>query len=449
MGPGSMNDFGIERTANRAVAKSEELHERAKRVMPGGNTRTTVFREPYPTYAVRGMGEVIVDVDGVQRVDFLNNYTSLIHGHADPDVVAAVTDQLHQGSSFGLPTPHEIDLAEVIAERVPSVEQVRFTNSGTEAVMSALQAARAYTGRPRIAKFEGAYHGNYDFAGVSTTIPDDHRNLDLPVATAYGEGTPASILENVLVLRYNDAHMAEEQLERHSDELAAVLVDPMPWRMGLIQGTGEFLNRLRELTKRHGIVLIFDEVITLRVGPGGVQREIGIVPDLTTMGKIIGGGFPVGAFGGSAEVMQVFDPRGGKPRVPHGGTFSANPITMRAGLVTMQKLTPDMFDHLNHLGAYIRANLAEALQEAGINGQVTGLGSLFGVHFHARPLDDYWSWYGNADERSFRGDVYQNLLDEGYMVAPAMTGCVSSLMTEDHANALVNAFSAALRKAIQ
>lgn len=440
-----MNDFDGGTSVNNAISHSESLYERAKRVMPGGNTRTTVFREPYPTYAMRGSGEHIYDVDGVERVDFLNNYTSLIHGHADPDVIAAVTDQLHSGSSFGLPTPHEIELAELIVDRVPSVEQVRFTNSGTEAVMSALQAARAYTGRPVIAKFEGAYHGNYDFAGVSTTIPEADRDRELPVPVAYGEGTPRAILDNVLVLRYNDLDMIEEQIASHADSLACVLVDPMPWRMGLISGATGFLERLRSLTSEYGIVLIFDEVITLRVGPGGVQSEIGVTPDLTTMGKIIGGGFPVGAVGGSAEVMQVFDPRGGKPRVPHGGTFSANPITMRAGLVTMQKLTPEVYANINHLGGYIRANLVEAFQEAGVAGQVTGQGSLFGVHFHNRPLHDYWSWYGEAEERSIRTNVYQHLLDNGFMVAPAMTGCVSTVMTQDHADALVDAFSNALR----
>jgi glutamate-1-semialdehyde 2,1-aminomutase len=443
-----MNDFDVDRTTSaQTSSRSESLYERAKRVMPGGNTRTTVFQEPYPTYALRGSGERVVDVDGVERVDFLNNYTSLIHGHADPDVVSAVTDQLHQGTSFGLPTPYEIELAELLAERIPSIEHVRFSNSGTEAVMSALQAARAYTGKPRIAKFEGSYHGNYDFAGVSTTIPESARELDLPPATAYGEGTPKEIVDNVLVLRYNNEDMAEAQIREHADSLACVLVDPMPWRMGLISGQSSFLQRLRDLTTELGIVLIFDEVITLRVGPGGLQGELGITPDLTTMGKIIGGGFPAGAVGGSAEVMQVFDPRGGKPRVPHGGTFSANPITMRAGLVTMQKLTPEVFDHIGHLGDYIRAHISETLSELGVPGQVTGRGSLFGVHFHDRPLVDYWSFYGESDDRAFRSKVYHGLLDNGFMVAPAMTGCVSTIMTQDHADAFIDGFSRAVQTA--
>lgn len=444
-----MNDFDANHHPTaQTSSQSEALYERAKRVMPGGNTRTTVFQEPYPTYALRGAGERVVDVDGVERVDFLNNYTSLIHGHADPDVISAVTDQLQQGTSFGLPTPHEIDLAELLAERIPSIEQVRFSNSGTEAVMSALQAARAYTGRPRIAKFEGSYHGNYDFAGVSTTIPESVKDLELPPAIAYGEGTPKEIVDNVLVLRYNDEQMAEEQIRAHADSLACVLVDPMPWRMGLISGNVSFLQRLRDLTRELGIVLIFDEVITLRVGPGGLQGDIGITPDLTTMGKIIGGGFPAGAVGGSAQIMQVFDPRGGKPRVPHGGTFSANPVTMRAGLVTMEKLTPEVFDHLSHLGAYIRANLAETLGELGVPGQVTGKGSLFGVHFHNRPLAGYWDFHGESNERKVRSAVYHELLNNGFMVAPAMTGCVSTIMSQDHADAFIDGFAQSVRSVI-
>lgn len=428
------------------LSASARLHEHARRVMPGGNTRTTVHFDPYPAYASRGQGAVVTDADGEERLDFLNNYTSLIHGHADPDINAAVIEQLQQGTAFGMPTAHEVELAELLAERIPSIEHVRFANSGTEAVMAAVQAARAYTGRPKIAKFEGSYHGSYDYAGVSTLAPQNVWDEPEPPSTAYYHGAPPAMLADVVVLRYNDADLAERLIERHKDELAAVLVDPMPFRLGLIPGQVAFLQRLRDLTSAYGIVLIFDEVITLRAAYGGFQSVVGVTPDLTTMAKIIGGGFPVGAVGGSAEVMAVFDPRGGSPRVPHGGTFSANPVTMVAGLTAMRKMTQEAFDRLEALGNYVREGLAEAMDGARLEGQVTGHGSLFGIHLHRRKLSDFRSSVGTPSEQARRSAIFDALLAHGAITSPALTGCLSTAMTETEANTLIDAFSAALRE---
>ncbi|HEX2281683.1 MAG TPA: aminotransferase class III-fold pyridoxal phosphate-dependent enzyme [Thermomicrobiales bacterium] len=235
-------------------------------------------------------------------------------------------------------------------------------------------------------------------------------------------------------------------IERHRDGLAAVLVDPMPFRLGLIPGQIEFLQRLRDLTRTHGIVLIFDEVITLRAAYGGLQSVIGVTPDLTTMAKIIGGGFPVGAVGGSAEVMAVFDPRGGSPKVPHGGTFSANPMTMVAGLTAMKKMTQEEFDRLEALGNYVREGLSEAMDGARLEGQVTGHGSLFGIHMHGRPLSDYRSSHGMPAERARGKAVFDALLANGSIVSPTLTGCLSTPMTEREASSLIDSFSAALRE---
>ncbi|HEX5166728.1 MAG TPA: aspartate aminotransferase family protein, partial [Thermomicrobiales bacterium] len=358
------------------TSEAARLYRRAKQVMPGGNSRTTVYQSPYPPYAARGVGAVVVDADGQERYDFLNNYTSLIHGHADPDINAAVIEQLQYGTAFAMPTEHEVVLAELLVERIPSLERMRFTNSGSEAVMMAIKAARAYTGRPKIVKFEGCYHGSYDFAEVSLSSNPSNWGEGDPVSIAYSYGTPQSVLDEVIVLRYNDTEMAERRITEHAHELAAVLIDPMPLRAGLIPAEPEFLQRLRDLCTAHGIVLIFDEVISLRTAYGGAQETLGVTPDLTTMAKIIGGGFAVGAFGGSAEVMSVFDPSQGYPRAPHGGTFNANPITMVAGLVAMQKLTREEFARLDQLGAMLREGLAEAMDGARVKGQVTGMGSL-------------------------------------------------------------------------
>ena len=316
-------------------SRSATLFARAQGVLPGGNSRTTVYMAPYPPYAASGEGCWVTDVEGDRRLDCLNNYTALIHGHAHPAIVEAATRRLARGASFPMPTPEEIDLAALLCERLPSAERVRFTNSGSEAVMIALKGARAFTNRPKIAKFEGAYHGSYDYAEVSlASTPETWGALAAPASTPYSKGTPPAVLEDVVVLPFNHTEQAVARIAREAKHLAAVLVDPVPNRVGLVPARVEFLEALREVTRAHGIVLIFDEVISFRVGYHGAQGAFGVTPDMTTLGKIIGGGFPVGAVAGSAEVMTVFDPtRGGPPAAPHGGTFNANPVTMAAGLL--------------------------------------------------------------------------------------------------------------------
>jgi glutamate-1-semialdehyde 2,1-aminomutase len=424
---------------------SAQTHQRAVRVLPGGNTRTTVYRHPWPPYAARGKGALIVDAEGQGRIDFLNNYTSLIHGHADPDVVSAVVDQMELGSSFGMPTAHEVDLAALLVDRVPSVEQVRFTNSGTEAVMVAIQAARAFTGRPFIAKFEGSYHGFYDFAAVGTAMSKNGPHDVRPTPVPQAHGTPDGVTENVVVLRYNDLAGLEQVIDEQKDRLAAVLIDLMPWRMGLIAADEAFVRGLREMTAAHGILLIVDEIITLRVSPGGMQSRYGLEPELTTMGKVIGGGFPVGAVGGRAEVMAVFDPSNGAPKVPHGGTFNANPITMVAGLATMRKLTPETYDRLNSLGDVLREGLAEGMAQAGFAGHVTGSGSLFGIGFGEEPPGEYREWIGTDRERGQRARIYETLLSRGAIVAPHLVGCLSTAVTRGDIDKLVDDVGAGLR----
>jgi glutamate-1-semialdehyde 2,1-aminomutase len=423
---------------------SATLNERAKRVMPGGNSRTTVFHAPYPPYAAHAQGAVIVDADGQARYDFLNNYTSLIHGHADPDINAAVIAQLPHGAAFAMPTELEVRLAELLVERVPSVERVRFTNSGSEAVMMAVKAARAYTGRPKILKFEGCYHGSYDFVEVSMSTPQSSWEMPDPVAVPYSVGTPQAVLDSVIVSRYNDLATTERLVERHKDDLAAVIFDLMPMRAGLVPATDAFLTGLREMTAAHGIVLICDEVISLRGAWGGTQSLRGITPDLTTMGKIIGGGFPVGAVGGSAEVMSVFDPTQGYPKAPHGGTFNANPITMVAGYAAMQKMTPEEYSRLDRLGTMLREGIAEAMDGARIPGQVTGAGSLFTIHLHDRPIREYRDSVPTPEEHARVAALHQGLMARGIITAPALMGCLSTPMGEAEVGAFLEAFSGVL-----
>ena len=294
-------------------SSSQKMYDRALASLPGGNTRTTVFMKPYPIYAARGEGCRVWDLDGNVYIDCINNFTSQIHGHAHPALIKAATAQLALGSAFGLPTESEVDLAELLVSRLPSVEQVRFANSGTEAVMMALKAARAHTGRPKIAKCEGAYHGSYDYAEVSLDPAPEAWGRNAPVSVAYAKGTPDNVLADVVTIPFNDAEAAVSLIREHGAGLACVLVDPMPNRAGLAPADRAYLEALRKVTREVGALLIFDEVITFRLGYRGAQGIWNIDPDLTTLGKIIGGGFPVGAIGGHRDVMAVFDPRPGKP----------------------------------------------------------------------------------------------------------------------------------------
>ncbi|MCP1909524.1 glutamate-1-semialdehyde 2,1-aminomutase [Bradyrhizobium elkanii] len=346
--------------------------------------------KPYPVYAKRGEGCHLWDVDGNSYIDCNNNATSLIHGHAHPHVIAAASKQIALGSAFGLATESEIDFAELLASRLPAVDRVRFMNSGTEAVMMTLKAARAFTGRPKIAKCEGAYHGSYDYAEVSLdTGPDLWTDDAPPVSVAYAKGTPANLVSDVVTIPFNDIDGAVRLIRLHRHVLAAVLVDPLPNRAGLTPADPKYLQALREVTREIGAMLIFDEVISFRLGYHGAQGLWKIDPDLTALGKIIGGGFPVGAVGGSREAMSVFDPSNGKPALPHGGTFNANPVSMRAGLAAMELLDEIDFARLDAMGAALREKLNEALRRHKVPGSAVGLGSLTKVQFSDRTVRDY------------------------------------------------------------
>ena len=427
-------------------SRSQKLYDRALTSLPGGNSRTTVFMKPYPIYAARGEGCRVWDVDGNEYIDCVNNFTSLIHGHAHPLLVEAATRQLALGSAFGLPTLSEIELAELLVSRLPSVEQVRFTNSGTEAVMMALKAARAFTGRPKIAKCEGAYHGSYDYAEVSLDPTPEAWGRNAPVSVAYARGTPDNVLADVVTIPFNDAEAAVSLIREHGSELACVLVDPMPNRAGLAPADRAYLEALRQITREVGALLIFDEVITFRLAYGGAQGLWNIDPDLTTLGKIIGGGFPVGAIGGHKEFMAVFDPRSGKPALPHGGTFSANPVTMRAGLAAMELLDHAAFVRLDMIGAAVRAGINEAFRRYGVPGGTVGLGSLLKIHFAERPIRDYRSAYMTEQEVLRQAIFNRGLLNRGVLAAGYGLMALSTPMTDADIDTVITAASDALEE---
>lgn len=400
--------------------------------MPGGNTRLTVFREPYPVYAERGNGSRVVDVDGIERIDFVNNYTALVHGHAHPRIVEAATRAVERGSCFGFPTELEIDLAEALIARGASFEQVRFTNSGTEAVMLAVKAARAFTGRPKIAKCEGAYHGSYDLVEASVEPPDSlWGTAEEPVAVPSAAGTPASVTEAVVVIPFNDPETTSRILAAHADELAAVIIDPLPNRVGLIPASTDFLGTVQRFCNANGVVLISDEIISFRLNYAGAQAEFGYEADLTTLGKLIGGGFPVGAVAGRRDIMAVFDPRGSGPLVPHAGTFNANPVSMAAGLATLALLTPGAIAELNALGEACRSQIGHAITKADLPWQVSGAGSLFRIHPTREKLSDYRSARKTADAAHRLAAVTTGLLDLGVFMDRGGFGCTSTAMRDD------------------
>ena len=423
---------------------SQALYDRAVKVMPGGNTRTTVYMKPHPFYASHGKGCRLTDAEGVERIDFTNNYNSLIHGHAHPAINAAVHDQIERGSAFPMATELEIRLAELLCERIASFDQVRFCNSGSEAVMMALKAARAHTDKPKIAKCEGSYHGSYDFAEVSLDpTPESWGNAD-PKSVAYAKGTPQSVLDEVVVIPFNKPDEAERILRAHAKELACVIVDLMPNRAGLIPVTPDYVAMLQRVREDTGVLIVLDEVITLRLGYGGGQQVFGVTPDLSAIGKIIGGGYTVGAVGGTAEVMAVFDPTQSKPLLPHGGTFNANPITMVAGEAAMRHFERDEIERLGALGDKARRGIAAAFDEAGVPGQVTGLGSLLRIHVHNRPLIDYRSSLMSAEEKTLLAAILRHMRDNGIFVNERGVCSLSTPMGEAEIDAFLGCFRSAL-----
>jgi glutamate-1-semialdehyde 2,1-aminomutase len=440
--------MSIERELSEYQAKtsrSRALYEDALAVMPGGNSRTTTFFDPYPFYVERGYGAHVVDADGNDRLDFNGNYTSLILGHAPPEVVKAVQEAAALGLSFPGPTEHEIRLAEMLTRRIPSLEHVRFTNSGTEATMNAVRAARAFTGRSKIAKFEGAFHGTHDTVLVSVT-PDARTGggRTRPKPAPSSDGIPAATWKNVVVLPWNDGDSCEAILERESGKLAALIVDPLLGIGGIIPPADGFLARLRAITERLGIVLIFDEVISFRVAWGGAQERYGIRPDLTTLGKIIGGGLPVGAFGGRADIMNAYDPRRGGARISHGGTFNGNPVTMAAGVATLNALTPEAYQRLDALGDRLRGGISRLLGATRRRGQVSGIGSLFCLHWISTPLTDYRSSRPKDPQAALR--VFLALLNEGIVLTQRGMGACSLAMADEDIDRFVNALARVVAK---
>ncbi|MCS7222630.1 MAG: glutamate-1-semialdehyde 2,1-aminomutase [Anaerolineae bacterium] len=396
-----------------AHRKSAELFAVAQRLIPGGvNSPVRAFRGVggTPRFIERGQGPYIWDADGHRYVDYVLSWGPLILGHAHPRVVEAITRQAHCGTSFGAPTELETRLAELITERMPTIEMVRFVNSGTEATMSALRLARAFTGRDKIIKFEGCYHGHADMllvqagSGVAT--------LGLPDSP----GVPSGATQDTLVAPYNDLNAVTKLFEEYPNAIAAIIVEPVAGNMGVVLPTGGFLAGLRNLCARYGALLIFDEVMTgFRVHPGGAQTLYGISPDLTCLGKVIGGGLPVGAYGGRREIMQMVAPAG---PMYQAGTLSGNPLAMAAGIATLEELREaSVWEELERKTRRLCQGIDQAAQAAGVPIYQTRVGSMFCIFFQAGPVTDYASAKRSDTARYAR--FFHAMLEQGVYLAPS------------------------------
>ena len=426
------------------TVRSRAAWENAKQHLPGGDSRTSIFWAPYPVFAEHGEGCRLWDLDSNERIDFANSMTSLILGHANPEVVAAVQQQATKGFVYNAPNEHQVELARLLCERIPSMDMVRFTNSGTEATMNTLRGARAFTGRTKFAKAEGGYHGTHDAVEVSVrTDPREAGDPERPQPVVGVAGLPPEVVDQVVILPYNDTTSTRRILEEHRGELAAVMVEPVLGGSGMIPADPEYLTMLRDFTRSDGSILIFDEVISYRVAPGGSQEYYGVIPDMTALGKIIGGGFAVGAFGGRTDIMELYDPTQG-PKVDHSGTFNANPMTMVAGATTLRQMQPDTYFRLAELTERLREGVREVAADLEAPLQVTGLGSLFGLHFTSGPVRNYRDVF--ASNRELRQRVFWGLMNEGIFCSPNLVLCLSTPMGEPEVDAFVEAFQKVLAR---
>ena len=393
-------------------ARSEKLFAAASRILPGGvDSPVRAFKAvgATPIFIDRGRGAYLEDADGHTYIDYVMSWGPLIHGHAPKGLVKALAAAAARGTSFGAPTTLETELAQRVSALMPSIERLRFVSSGTEAAMSAARVARAFTRRDKIVKFEGCYHGHAD----AFLVQAGSGAMTLGVPTS--PGVAAAAARDTLVARYNDLDSVERLLDKNHREVAAIFVEPIAGNMGLVAPAAGFLEGLRKICSRERILLIFDEVISgFRAAAGGAQRVFGIAPDLTCLGKIIGGGLPVGAYGGRADVMELMAPSG---PVYQAGTLSGNPLAMTAGLWSLDQLSPRLYRHLATLGARLAAGLADAARDARVPMQVNAFGSLLTPFFTNQPVRDYRS--AAASDTAAYAAFFRGMLARGVYPPPS------------------------------
>lgn len=416
--------------------KSEELFQMAQKFLPGGVDSPVRAYTPYPFFAEKSEGPYIYDVDKNSYIDYCLAYGPLILGHSNPMVIQAVKKQLELGSAYGVPTEKEVELAKLVVKKIPCAEMVRFVNSGTEATMSAIRLARAFTGRNKIIKFEGSYHGAHD----SVLVKSGSGAMGMPDSL----GVPEEATRNTLVIPFNSKEAVIQLIKEQSDEIAAVIVEPVMGNIGCIQPRDGYLEFLREITAGNDIVLIFDEVITgFRVAEGGAQEYFGVTPDLVTLGKILGGGFPIGALAGRKELMELLTPFGG---VYQAGTFNGNPISITAGLTTLKQLNNSFYKDLSKKGDYIRSGIGSILDDYNLEYKVAGLSSMFQLYFTDKMVWNYTD-AKSSDTNKFN-QYFHNLLESGVFLPPSQFECcfISRMHGESELDDTLEAMKQAIKK---
>ena len=402
--------------------KSEELFNESKKFLPGGVNSPVRAYKPYPFFAEYAKGSKIVDVDGKSYLDYCLAYGPLVLGHANPDVMAEVITQLKKGSAYGVPTENEIELAKLVIKKVPCAEMIRFVNSGTEATMSAIRLARAATGRKKIIKFEGAYHGAHDYVLVKSGsgaagLPDS-------------PGVPEETTKNTILIPFNNEEAIVDIIKAEGDSIAAIIIEPIMGNIGIIPPMDKYLELLRDLTIENGIILIFDEVITgFRIAEGGAQEYFGVTPDLVTFGKILGGGFPIGALSGKKELMEMLAPSG---NVYQAGTFNGNPISITAGLATLKQLNKSFYSLMDDKGDILRRGIQDILDVHNLDYQVAGLSSMFQIYLTDKEVLNYED-AKTADTEKFT-TYFQTLLNEGVFIPPSQFECCFISKMHDNAD---------------
>lgn len=418
---------------------SQELFEESKKIIPGGVSSPVRAFKPYPFFVAKGEGSHIYDVDGNSYIDHCLAYGPLILGHADKTVVSDLTNQLTMGTAYGAPTENEIKLSREVINRIPSAEMVRFTNSGTEATMSAIRVARGFTKRDKIVKFEGAYHGAHDYCLVkggsgAACLPD---SLGIPVDTT----------KNTLTVPFNDEEALTDLIEKEGENIACIIMEVVMGNIGCVEPKDGYLEFLRKITEENGIVLIFDEVITgFRLATGGAQEYYGVTPDMTTLGKIVGGGLPMGAFCGKKEIMELVAPNG---PVYQAGTFSGNPISVQAGLSTLKQLNKDFYTSLNKKGEFLRSNIRDIVDELSLEISPVGLGSMFQIYFNPNEVTNYAEAQESDSERFLV--YFRQLLKEGVFIPPSQFECnfISSAHEMEDLEKTANAIRESLKVAFE
>jgi glutamate-1-semialdehyde 2,1-aminomutase len=429
------------------TSKSAALAEKARRYMPGGDTHGPSYHPPYHLTFERGKGCYIYDVDGNKYIDFCNQWLTMIHGHAFGPMVEAVRKRIAHSVGFGYPNKDQYEFAELLCKRVPSFERMRFVASGSEATMMCIRAARAFTGKRKIMKVEGGYHGTHDLGELNWFPTPASGPLEEIKPTPPDAGVSGSEAKDVIIFPYNETNIFKELISRHAHEVAAVIMEPMIGPTGMIKPEPGFLETVREMTKKEGVILIFDEVVQFPDGYNGAQGMFGVTPDLTALGKGIGGGLPIGAWGGRSDIMELWNPERGHDAIMQVSTHAGNAISMVGALTTMKYFTHDVIRERNARFEHLRSGFEEAFANEKIHGQVTGIGWGFAIHLTDKPVRNPRESIGAAAAaEEVAGLIFMGMRYHGVCIYPPLFGSLSTAVKDKDVDLAISALAKTLKE---